>query len=155
MSALSSLVIVHCSLIRHSGFVIRHFVGRAAPLKTSNIYQLHMHFLSKLFSRLAPAPVAGELTPSQGVAQTGIGIGQVPGFIQPTQGTYHLYRRMSAHPTLALARAIVTAPILAAGWGYEGRRPGGRADREPRGGAGRAGGAGDRRPAGRAAGGCT
>lgn len=93
-----------------------------------------MGFFSKLFSRSSPAPLAGELTPNQGVAQTGIGVGQVPGLVQPTQGTYHFYRRMSAHPTLALARSIVSAPILAAGWAYEVRRPDGRAYRRPRGG---------------------
>jgi len=94
-----------------------------------------MGFFSNLFSRSIPTkPAAGEQTLQQGVAQAGIGIGQVPGFIQPMPGMYAAYRRMSAHPTLALVRAIVTAPILAAGWAYEVRRPDGKPYRPPRGG---------------------
>ena len=74
----------------------------------------------------ARAPVAGEVTAQQGIAQAGVGVGQIPGFAQPMPGTYAVYRRMSAHPTLGLAKSIVTAPILAASWSFEVRRPDGK-----------------------------
>lgn len=34
-------------------------------------------------------------------------------------GTFQVYRWMRAHPTVALARATVIGPVVAAGWGYE------------------------------------
>ncbi len=86
-----------------------------------------MKLIEKLFGiRSAVAPVVGEQTRQQGVAQAGIGLGQLPGFLSPQPGTYGVYRRMSAHPTLALAKSIVTAPILAGSWSFEARRPDGK-----------------------------
>src|SRR5258706_9508305 len=81
------------------------------------------------FKKLFRRPPQGEQTRQQGIAQAGIGIGQLPGFIPPHPGTYALYRRMSAHPTLALAKSIVTAPILSSSWTFETRRPDGRKPR--------------------------
>ena len=51
------------------------------------------------------APTPGEQTDRQGVAQAGVGLAQVPGFIQPLPGTYIVYRQMSGHPTLALVKS--------------------------------------------------
>ena len=86
-----------------------------------------MKLIEKLFGiRSAVAPVVGEQTRQQGVGQAGIGLGQLPGFLSPQPGTYGVYRRMSAHPTLALAKSIVTAPILAGSWSFEARRPDGK-----------------------------
>ncbi len=41
-----------------------------------------------------------------------------PGFAPPDPGTFATYRRISAHPTVALAMRIVTAPIVANTWGW-------------------------------------
>ena len=76
-------------------------------------------FLQKLFKR---RPVSGEVTGPQGGVQTAFGLSQVPGFAPPLPGTYSVYRRMGAHPTIALAKSIVTAPILAGTWAFEARR---------------------------------
>lgn len=78
-----------------------------------------MQFIKKLFRK------TGEQTLQQGVAMAGVGVGQVPGFLPPRVGTYDVYRRMSGHPTVALAKSIVTAPILASSWSFETRRPDG------------------------------
>jgi len=67
-------------------------------------------------------PIPGEQTYRQGVAQAGVGLAQLPGFVQPLPGTYIVYRHMSGHPTLALVKSIVTAPILACAWSFEVRR---------------------------------
>src|SRR5258706_4450818 len=84
------------------------------------------------FKKLSRRPPQGEQTRQQGIAQAGIGIGQLPGLMQPHPGTYSLYRRMSAHPTLALAKSIVTAPILSSSWTFETRRPDGAKTRRAR-----------------------
>lgn len=70
-------------------------------------------------------PKAGELTGRQ--SATG---GGLPGFsaaaltaFQPAAaGSYETYRRISAHPTNALVRSIVTAPIIANSWQWKKRR---------------------------------
>jgi hypothetical protein len=85
-------------------------------------------FFQKLFRR---RPVSGEITGPQGGVQTAFGLSQIPGFAPPLPGTYAVYRRMSAHPTLALAKSIVTAPILAGSWAMEMRRPDGAKVRRP------------------------
>jgi hypothetical protein len=93
-----------------------------------------MKLFKKLFPRRSAAPSLGEQTRQQGVAQAGLGFSQLPGLMPPLPGTYAVYRRMSSHPTLALARSVVTAPILAGSWSYEIRRPDGRkARRRPTG----------------------
>src|SRR2546421_8375566 len=79
-----------------------------------------MTFLKRLLRSKAT-----ELTPTQSLAQASIAFSQLPGFAPPLPGTYATYRRMSAHPTLALARSIVTAPILASAWSCETCLPGG------------------------------
>lgn len=48
-----------------------------------------------------------------GIATTGMG-----GFASPASGTYATYRRMDAHPTIALARSIVLSPVYRNGWGW-------------------------------------
>src|SRR5947199_7338439 len=85
-----------------------------------------MNFLKRLLR-----PRTAELTPAQSVASAGIAFSQLPGFAVPSPGTYATYRRMSAHPTLALAKSIVTAPILASSWSCETRLPDGRPTRRP------------------------
>ena len=95
--------------------------------------------LQKLFHRRPPS---GESTGPQGSVQTAFGLSQIPGFAPPLPGTYAVYRRMSAHPTLALARSIVTAPILAGTWAFEMRRPDGQKVRKAPIGEGVAAGAG-------------
>jgi len=40
----------------------------------------------------------------------------LPAFLPAAAGTYELYRRISAHPTNALARGIVYGPIVAGSW---------------------------------------
>src|SRR2546421_7841752 len=87
-----------------------------------------MNLLNRLFRR---RPLTGEQTRQQGVAQAGIAFAQLPGFAPPLLGTYAVYRRMSSHPTLALAKSIVTAPILASSWTFETRRPDGKKTRRP------------------------
>ena len=82
-----------------------------------------MKLLNRLFGK------TGERTGQQGIAMAGVGAGQVPGFLPPHAGTYDVYRRMSAHPTIALAKSIVTAPILASSWAFETRRPDGQKPR--------------------------
>jgi hypothetical protein len=47
----------------------------------------------------------------------------VPGFAPPDAGTFATYRRISAHPTVALVMKMVTAPIVANTWGWM-KKPG-------------------------------
>jgi hypothetical protein len=49
-----------------------------------------------------------------GIATTGLG-----GFTPPASGSYETYRRMDAHPTIALARSIVLSPVYRNGWGWK------------------------------------
>jgi hypothetical protein len=66
-------------------------------------------------------PRAGELT----AAQTTVGgipgssAGGLPGFLPAASGTYQTYRQISAHPTNALVRGIVAAPIVANSWRWK------------------------------------
>jgi len=66
-------------------------------------------------------PQAGELT----AAQTVVGgipsssAGGLPGFLPAASGTYQTYRQISAHPTNALVRGIVAAPIVANSWRWK------------------------------------
>lgn len=41
------------------------------------------------------------------------------GYADPFPGTYPNYRRMSSNPTLALAKAVKTGPLLASAWGWQ------------------------------------
>jgi hypothetical protein len=63
-----------------------------------------------LVSNIARATAATNLA---GFSTTG-----VPGFAPPETGTFACYRRISAHPTVALAMQMVTAPIVANTWGW-------------------------------------
>jgi hypothetical protein len=45
----------------------------------------------------------------------------MPGFGPSAPGTYDIYRRIGSHPTVALARSIVSGPVLTAPWSYERR----------------------------------
>jgi hypothetical protein len=68
-------------------------------------------------------PTVGEKT----AAQSAHPIGGVPGssaaglagFLSAPAGTYHTYRQISAHPTNALVRGIVTAPVIANSWQWK------------------------------------
>lgn len=64
---------------------------------------------------VAQKPEAGSATGRQ---QAGGVIGSLPGFGPALSGTYENYRKMSSDPTLALARMVVTAPVLAGSWGF-------------------------------------
>lgn len=75
-------------------------------------------------------PPVGEQTYRQATGFAGVGFAQLPGFTQPLPGTYLFYRRMASHPTLALAKSIATAPVLASSWSYEVRRPDGKPTRK-------------------------
>ncbi len=60
----------------------------------------------------------GEATGGQVLAVGGVGDGPMGGG-RMLAGTYATYRRMLADPTIALARAVATAPLLASPWSYE------------------------------------
>ena len=45
----------------------------------------------------------------------------VPGFGPAEAGTFDVYRRISAHPTVALVMRMVTAPVVANTWGWVAR----------------------------------
>jgi hypothetical protein len=45
----------------------------------------------------------------------------VPGFLPPDPGTFDVYRRISAHPTVALVMRMVTSPIVANTWDFKAR----------------------------------
>ena len=61
-------------------------------------------------------PVSGEKTPAQVLVDTG----SSPELITPYDGEWYAkVRKMRKDPTLALARQLVTAPVLAAEWSYE------------------------------------
>ena len=56
--------------------------------------------------------------PSMGGNLAGFSTTGIPGFGPPEAGTFATYRRISAHPTVALVMKIVTAPIVANTWGW-------------------------------------
>lgn len=69
----------------------------------------------------APArPVTGEQTKQQrrgdGALHGGYARSELDGFTPPPAGTYATYRKISAYPTVALAIATVTAPVIASKW---------------------------------------
>lgn len=61
-------------------------------------------------------PTPGEKTGSQVIATAGRLFGQ-----SPLPASFETYRRMRKHPTIALARALSIAPIVAADWSIEKR----------------------------------
>ena len=83
--------------------------------------------LGNLSSSLREKPPAGEVTKAQ---STHPRVGGIPsstasglaGFFPALPGTYETYRQISAHPTNALVRGIVAAPIVANSWRWRKRR---------------------------------
>lgn len=75
-----------------------------------------MGILNKL--RRSKSPPPGPQTGAQDLSRVGATISGLPGFGPGPAGSYATYRAMSAHPTIALARSIVTAPILAGSWSF-------------------------------------
>lgn len=65
-------------------------------------------------------PAVGETTLSQTASPRGGIPGSsaagLAGFLHAPSGTYETYRQISAHPTNALVRGIVTAPVVANSW---------------------------------------
>lgn len=55
---------------------------------------------------------------SSGAVVLGVALAP-PGYGRPSPATIDTYRRMRRNPTIALARAAATAPVVAAGWSYE------------------------------------
>ncbi len=64
----------------------------------------------------ASSAFASKPTTGGGFATAG-----VPGFAAPEPGTFDVYRRISAHPTVALVMRMVTAPIVANTWDWVAR----------------------------------
>jgi hypothetical protein len=69
-------------------------------------------------------PKAGELTSAQLAHPSAGGIpgfsaAGLAGFFTAAPGTYQTYRQISAHPTNALVRGIVAAPIVANSWRWK------------------------------------
>ena len=67
--------------------------------------------LAAASAAFAPKPATGG-----GFATAG-----VPGFAAAEPGTFDVYRRISAHPTVALVMRMVTAPIVANTWDWVAR----------------------------------
>lgn len=68
-----------------------------------------------------PASIATQALRGAGINVAGFSTTGVPGFAAPPAGTFATYRRISSHPTVALAMRIVTAPVLANSWGWKSR----------------------------------
>ncbi len=88
----------------------------------SNIYTLNIQSTDPMigFPGLLAAAVASAAPRNSSLA--GFSTAGVPGFAPPDPGTFAVYRRISAHPTVALAMSIVTAPIIANSWGWKKRK---------------------------------
>jgi hypothetical protein len=69
------------------------------------------------FPGLACSALRQSSSPTNNLA--GFSTTGVPGFAPPEAGTFALYRRISAHPTVALVMQMVIAPIIANTWGWE------------------------------------
>jgi hypothetical protein len=70
----------------------------------------------------ARRPRSGELTGKQVATPGGLpgfSAGALAAFLPAASGSYETYRRISAHPTAALVRSIVTAPIIANSWRWK------------------------------------
>lgn len=65
-----------------------------------------------------PNLAASTMTPHSTTHLAGFSKTGVPGFAAPLPGTFEVYRRISAHPTVALVMRIVTAPVVANSWGW-------------------------------------
>lgn len=64
----------------------------------------------------------GESTGQQSKYSKDFGVGlsmsALPGYPSPEERNYEIYRRISAHPTVALAMSIVTSPIVGGTWNW-------------------------------------
>jgi len=72
--------------------------------------------------------LVGEATSAQSIRASAGGIpgfsaAGLAGFFTAAPGTYQTYRQISAHPTNALVRGIVAAPIVANSWRWKKCRP--------------------------------
>jgi hypothetical protein len=85
----------------------------------NNTYTLNIPIGDSMFGA---APLPYSVLPRGGANIAGFSTVGVPGFAPPDAGTFANYRKISAHPTVALAMRIVTAPIVANGWGWSKRR---------------------------------
>lgn len=86
----------------------------------TNVYTLNLN--SSDLTGFAAAPLSFAPTTRNAANIAGFATTGVPGFAAPNPGTFEVYRRISAHPTVALAMRIVTGPIVANGWGWAKRR---------------------------------
>jgi hypothetical protein len=83
----------------------------------SQTYSLNIHASDPHFGLAGVLPLAGAMQSvlaSNGVA--GFATAGLPGFAPAEAGTFGVYRRISAHPTVALVMRMVTAPIVAGSW---------------------------------------
>lgn len=65
-------------------------------------------------------PQNGELTGAQAMRpNVGFSVFGFTGYGKPAEGSYRTYRAMIADPTIALARAVFTGPIIAGTWTFE------------------------------------
>jgi hypothetical protein len=85
----------------------------------SNMYTLNIQATDPMIGLPNLMAAAGGSQRNSSVA--GFSTAGVPGFAPPDPGTFAVYRRISAHPTVALAMNIVTAPIVANSWGWSKR----------------------------------
>jgi hypothetical protein len=74
------------------------------------------------FPGLIAAAAGGSSNPPRNSSFAGFSTAGVPGFNPPDPGTFAVYRRISAHLTVALAMSIVTSPIVANSWGWSKRK---------------------------------
>ncbi|MGD0138354.1 MAG: hypothetical protein ABSD28_05715 [Tepidisphaeraceae bacterium] len=84
--------------------------------------------MTQLPAAAAAAPLVGEATSAQSIRASAGGIpgfsaAGLAGFFTAAPGTYQTYRQISAHPTNALVRGIVAAPIVANSWRWKKCRP--------------------------------
>src|SRR4051812_37128689 len=86
----------------------------------NSVYTLNLN--STDLSGFAAAPFSFAPMTRNAANVAGFATAGVPGFAAPDPGTFETYRRISAHPTVALAMRIVTGPIIANGWGGAKRR---------------------------------
>ncbi len=66
--------------------------------------------------RLVKQPAAGEQTQKQIISDVMGMLTELRGFGVAQAGLYRVYRKMRANPTIALARAVATAPLRLATW---------------------------------------
>jgi len=70
-----------------------------------------------LKSKIVPGVRSGAQSRGGG-AFPGVATTSLSGFATPAAGTYETYRRISGHPTIALARSIVLSPVYRNDWAW-------------------------------------